>query len=54
MNELKFIFNGKKQMWYFTNDEQSKGFKHKPIPMDQIREKYGSSILKGKENDKLN
>jgi gas vesicle protein len=41
LKSLGFKYSPHKQSWYFR-DEESRSFNQTPIPMDQIRELYGS------------
>jgi hypothetical protein len=41
LKSIGFRYSSQKQSWYFR-DEESRSFNQTPLPMDQIRELYGS------------
>ena len=49
LKEAGFWFAPKKAMWYFRPDGL-KSHKHDPLDINAIRNKYGSDIIKQKEN----
>ena len=52
LGELNCHYAGAKKMWYWRAEDM-KGRSRKPQPMDHIRQKYGSTVIKAKEHEKL-
>lgn len=46
LKELRFMWASKKQMWYWHRPEDT-AVNHKTWDMEQIRNKYGSQVVKG-------
>ena len=44
LKELGFLFANEKKLWYFRPHDW-KSANRKPIPIDEIRRKYGSDVL---------
>lgn len=55
-NELKnagFKFATKKKLWYWRTEENGMKFNRKSVPMDVIREVYGSEKVNSKQTEKI-
>ncbi len=50
LKELGFKWASKKKMWYFG---EMKGESHSEKSIDEIKAKYGSTVYKKKENEKI-
>lgn len=53
LREAQFLFAGKKKAWYFRTEEYKVKNRNKNLSLDDIKNKYGSTLISGKAQNNL-